>query len=274
MTSTSLARHPLRKEGLVAAVVCGVAFAHFVTPAGLHGWHWLHIVLQKLFYLPILMAAASVSLLFGAHILLNWQGDTMTQAEQVGEIASFWIIMAASSFLFRRERKALEETAEAHRETIEALASSLDLRERETGLHSKRVQVYALRLAERMDLKDPGIRESLEMGALLHDVGKIGVSDAVLLKKSGLSEEEWDAVRRHPGFGALLLGRIPFLSGARDVVRSHHEKYDGSGYPDGLKEEGIPLGARIFAVVDAFLRIPYEELRDLAARFGVELTEE
>jgi len=309
--------------GIVAASVSIISVAHFVTPPGIHGWHWLHILLQKLFYLPILMAAAwfgfrgslltaaAVSLLFAVHVLLDWEGYRMTQAGQVGEIGSFWIISLTSSFLFLRERKALEETAEAHRETIAALASSLDLRERETALHSKRVQEYALLLADHMGLKDIGMRESLEMGALLHDVGKIGVPDGILLKKGGLTGEERDAVRRHPEFGASLLKRIPFLSGAREIVQSHHEKFDGSGYPKGLKGDQIPIGARIFAVVDvfdalttprpyrsadgyrkaaawladqreasfdpavvdAFLRIPYEELRDLAARFGVALKE-
>lgn len=313
-----------RRAGIVAAAVSAVAMAHFVTPPGVHGWHWLHILLQKLFYLPILMAAAwfgfrgslltaaAVSLLFAIHVLLDWEGNRMTQADQVGEIGSFWVISLTSSFLFQRERKALEETAEAHRETIEVLASSLDLRERETALHSKRVQEYALLLADRMGLMDIRLRESLEMGALLHDVGKIGVPDGVLLKKGDLTEEERDMIRRHPGLGASLLNRIPFLSGAREIVQSHHEKYDGSGYPSGLMGESIPLGARIFAVVDvfdalttdrpyrsaaayrqatacigeqrgssfdpmvvdAFLRIPYGELRDLAARYGVVLLEE
>lgn len=319
-----LIRRSWRRVGIVAASVSVVAVAHFITPPGVHGWHWLHIFLQKLFYLPILMAAAwfgfrgslltaaAVSLLFAIHILLDWEGYRMTQAGQIGEIGSFWIISLTSSFLFRRERKALEETAEAHRETIEALASSLDLRERETALHSKRVQEYALLLADRMGRKDTGLRESLEMGALLHDIGKIGVPDGVLLKKGGLTGEEWDVVRRHPEFGASLLHRIPFLSGAREIVQSHHEKYDGSGYPGGLKGESIPIGARIFAVVDvfdalttarpyrsadgyrqaaawlgeqrgssfdpavvdAFLKIPYEDLRELAARSGVVLREE
>lgn len=302
-------------------MVSVVAMGHFVTPPGVHGWHWVHIFLQKLFYLPILMSAAwfgfggalltaaAVSLLFAIHVLLDWGGYAMTQAGQIGEIGSFWIISLTSSYLFRRERKALEETAEAHRETIEALASSLDLRERETSLHSKRVQEYALLLADRMGRKDTGLRESLEMGALLHDVGKIGVPDGVLLKKGGLTAEEWDMVRCHPEFGASLLKRIPFLSGAREIVQSHHEKYDGSGYPSGLKGGSIPIGARIFAVVDvfdalttdrpykaalsyrsaadslaigrgthfdpavidAFLKIPYRDLAEIASRNGVVL---
>ena len=254
----------MRKEGLVAAVVCAVALGHFATPAGLHGWHWVHILLQKLFYLPILMAAAwfglrgtlltagAVSSFFMVHVLLDWGGYRMAQADQIGEIASFWVIALTSSLLFRRERRALEETTEAHRETIAALASSLDLRERETALHSKRVQEYALLLAREMGIKEGDTLEGLEMGALLHDVGKIGVPDGILFKKGGLTEEERDAVRRHPEFGASLLKRIPFLSGAREIVQSHHEKFDGSGYPKGLKGEQIPIGARIFAVVDVF----------------------
>jgi putative nucleotidyltransferase with HDIG domain len=264
MTSPLIISRPLRRAGVVALVVFAVASGHFVTPAGLHGWHWAHILLQKLFYLPILMAASwfglrgtlltagAVSSVFMIHVLLDWGGYRMAQADQVGEIASFWVIALTSSFLFRRERKALQETAEAHRETIAALASSLDLRERETALHSKRVQEYALLLARRLGIKEGDTLEGLEMGALLHDVGKIGVPDGILLKKGGLTDEERDVVRRHPGLGASLLQRIPFLSGAREIVESHHEKFDGSGYPKGLRGEEIPIGARIFAVADVF----------------------
>jgi putative nucleotidyltransferase with HDIG domain len=199
-----------------------------------------------------LLTAGAVSSFFMVHVLLDWGGYRMAQADQIGEIASFWVIALTSSLLFRRERRALEETTEAHRETIAALASSLDLRERETALHSKRVQEYALLLAREMGIKEGDTLEGLEMGALLHDVGKIGVPDGILFKKGGLTEEERDAVRRHPEFGASLLKRIPFLSGAREIVQSHHEKFDGSGYPKGLKGEQIPIGARIFAVVDVF----------------------
>ena len=264
MTSTPIISRPLRRAGVVALVVFAVASGHFATPAGLHGWHWAHILLQKLFYLPILMAASwfglrgtlltagAVSSVFMIHVLVDWGGYRMAQADQVGEVASFWIIALTSSFLFRREKRALLETAEAHRETIAALASSLDLRERETALHSKRVQEYALLLARRLGIKEGDTLVGLEMGALLHDVGKIGVPDGILLKKGGLTDEERDVVRRHPGLGASLLQRIPFLSGAREIVESHHEKFDGSGYPKGLRGEEIPIGARIFAVADVF----------------------
>jgi len=288
MTSPLVIRHPFRRAGVVALVVFAVASGHFATPAGLHGWHWAHILLQKLFYLPILMAASwfglrgtlltagAVSSVFMIHVLVDWGGYRMAQADQVGEVASFWIIALTSSFLFRREKRALLETAEAHRETIAALASSLDLRERETALHSKRVQEYALLLARRLGIKEGDTLVGLEMGALLHDVGKIGVPDGILLKKGGLTDEERDVVRRHPDLGASLLQRIPFLAGAREIVESHHEKFDGSGYPKGLKGEEIPIGARIFAVADVFdalttdrpyrAALPYRSAADMIAR--------
>jgi HD-GYP domain-containing protein (c-di-GMP phosphodiesterase class II) len=124
----------------------------------------------------------AVSLLFFAHILRDWAGDLMRQAEQVGEIASFWVIAVASSLLFHRERRALEQERVAHEETLSALASSLDLREHATALHSRRVQEYTMLLARRMGLKNETALLNIAIGALLHDVGKIGVPDQVLLK--------------------------------------------------------------------------------------------
>jgi hypothetical protein len=116
MTSSPITCPPLRRAGIVALVILAVASAHFVTPAGIHGWHWIHILLQKLFYLPILMAASwfglrgmlvtagAVSSVFMIHILLDWGGYRMAQADQIGEVASFWVIALTSSLLFRRER--------------------------------------------------------------------------------------------------------------------------------------------------------------------------
>jgi hypothetical protein len=168
---------------LVVAVTAAVSLLHFLTPTGPHGWHGLHLLYQKLYYVPILMSAAvlgvrgtlattlAVSLLFFAHILKDWSGDVMRQADQVGEIASFWVIAVASSFLFHRERRALERERVAHEETLSALASSLDLREHETALHSLRVREYTLLLARRMGVRGENDLLNLGMGALLHDVG-------------------------------------------------------------------------------------------------------
>lgn len=132
---------------------------------------------------------------------------------------------------------------------VESLAEALDLRERETGLHSKRVATHTLLLATHHYNSANALRE-VYWGSLLHDIGKIGVPDAVLLKPGRLSDEEWRVMREHPRNGHLILQKLPFLSMAADIVLCHEERFDGSGYPAGLKGEEIPLAARLFAVID------------------------
>jgi HD-GYP domain-containing protein (c-di-GMP phosphodiesterase class II) len=132
---------------------------------------------------------------------------------------------------------------------VESLAEALDLRERETGLHSKRVGTHTLLLATHHYKKVSDLRE-VYWGSLLHDIGKIGVPDAVLLKPGPLSKKEWRIMQEHPRNGHLILEKLPFLSMAADIVLCHEERFDGSGYPSGLKGEEIPLAARLFAVID------------------------
>jgi ribonuclease P protein subunit RPR2 len=150
--------------------------------------------------------------------------------------------------LERAQRGLLES---AYRQTVSALASALGTKDTGTRQHSQRVQRYALELAAAIDpalAADP----ALEYGFLLHDIGKIGVPDQILLKPSPLSPAEWRVMQAHTVLGAQMIGGVAFLQGAGvEVVRSHHERWDGDGYPDGLAGEEIPLGARIFAVADA-----------------------
>jgi putative nucleotidyltransferase with HDIG domain len=134
--------------------------------------------------------------------------------------------------------------------TLRALVTALDTRDEETQGHSLRVVKYTLKLAELMGIDDPDILKLLEYGSLLHDIGKIGIPDNILKKPGKLTEQEWDVMRTHPTVGYNILHNIEFLDEASQVVLHHHERWDGSGYPDGLKGETIPLGARIFAVVD------------------------
>jgi HD-GYP domain-containing protein (c-di-GMP phosphodiesterase class II) len=268
------------KAALIVGVVAAVTVLHVVTPAGPHPWHGFHILYQKLYYVPVLLASAwfggrgafaaasAVTVLFARHILVDWAGDPMRQADQLGEVGSIWVIAVTSWLLFARERRALEETAEAHEETLAVLADSLDLREHETALHSRRVKEYSLLLAGVMGVKDKDSLENLGMGALLHDVGKIGVPDQVLLKDGPLSDSERDAVRSHPELGASLIGRVRFLAGAREIVLSHHEKFDGTGYPKGLAGTDIPMGARIFAVADVFDSLTTERPYRKPVSFG------
>jgi putative nucleotidyltransferase with HDIG domain len=137
--------------------------------------------------------------------------------------------------------------------TLEALVSALEARDQETKGHSVRVARYMLNIAEALGVR-PATQEYLDMqhGALLHDVGKIGVRDAILLKPASLTPDEWALMRKHPEIGYNILREVKFLSGAADIVLAHHERWDGAGYPYGLKGEDIPLGSRIFAVVDTF----------------------
>lgn len=132
---------------------------------------------------------------------------------------------------------------------VEALAAAMDLRELETGLHSKRVAVHTLLLARHHYRTMNDLRE-VYWGSLLHDIGKIGVPDAILLKPGKLSDAEWGVMREHPKNGYLIVQKIPFLTMAADIVRCHEERFDGSGYPAGLQGEQIPLPARLFAVID------------------------
>ena len=312
-----------RKAVVIGSLIAGIAVLHFLVPTGPPSWNWLHVLAQKLYYLPVLMGAycfgmrgglltaSAATVFFLAHFLTDRGVDPVRQAEQLGEIGSIWVIAAAAIFLFNRNRCALEETEKAHEETLSVLASSLELREHETALHSGRVRDYTLLLAERIGFGGGDIRDQLRTGAYFHDVGKIGLPDSILLKGEALGEEEWKAVRLHPQSGAALIGKTSFLDDAREMVRSHHEKFDGTGYPAGLAGERIPAGARIFAVADvldalttvrpyrpalsfreaadhiaagrgthfdpavvnAFLEIPFSEWAEAARRNGVTLRE-
>jgi response regulator RpfG family c-di-GMP phosphodiesterase len=141
---------------------------------------------------------------------------------------------------------------DSYRTTVRALADALELRDDQTGAHAERVTELALRLTQRV-APELSADPELEFGFLLHDIGKIGVPDSIVLKPASLTVEERHQMQRHVALGQQIVAQIPFLTGlARDVVAAHHESYDGSGYPRGLRAEQIPLAARIFAVVDAF----------------------
>ena len=147
--------------------------------------------------------------------------------------------------------KAYNELQHTYNQTLEALGAALDSRDVGTESHSRRVHGYSLALAREHGVPEEGLAD-LAHGVLLHDIGKIGIPDAILLKPGPLTPDEWSVMRTHPQIGKRLIEKIPFLHGAIPVVWCHHEKWDGSGYPRGLKGDEIPINARIFSVVDAF----------------------
>ena len=148
-------------------------------------------------------------------------------------------------------RDSHQALVKAYDETIEGWSHALDLRDHETEGHSQRVTELSVRLGRVLGLRDEELAH-LRRGALLHDIGKVGVPDQILLKPAALSVEEWVVMQQHPQYAFDLLSPIDFLTPALDIPYFHHEKWDGSGYPRGLKGEEIPLPARIFAIVDVW----------------------
>lgn len=148
-------------------------------------------------------------------------------------------------------KQALSSLEDSYRTTLKTLTAALETRDTDTHGHSERVVNFSLRLGQELCLDSEEMR-ALEFGALLHDIGKIGIPDAILRKPERLTSEEWEKMRQHPALGQKILAGIKFLEGAACVVGQHHEKWDGSGYPQGLRGCEIDLKARIFAVADAF----------------------
>ena len=144
---------------------------------------------------------------------------------------------------------ALQGIAQAYSNTLVALVTALDAREHETSDHSQRVVRYTLAVARRMGIRADEM-EHIGRGALLHDIGKIGVPDSILLKPGPLTKVEWGEMRRHPEVGYRILQTIDFLRPAAEIVLAHQERWDGGGYPRRLRGDEIPLGARIFAIAD------------------------
>lgn len=148
-------------------------------------------------------------------------------------------------------REALHEIRQSYEFTLEAMVAMLDARERSTGQHSLRVRLLAVIMAQELGLSQAEV-DDISHGALLHDIGKIAIPDAILLKPGKLTDEEWVIMKQHPDIGYRLLSSSKYLERACEIVRQHQESWDGSGYPLGLRGEEIVLGARIFAVVDAY----------------------
>lgn len=171
--------------------------------------------------------------------------------EFLGALASQAAIAIDNSALFGSLQRANSELSLAYDATLEGWSHALDLRDEETEGHTQRVTELTIRLAQSMGVAGDDLIH-IRRGALLHDIGKMGIPDAVLLKPGPLTGEERQIIERHPTYAFALLSPIPYLRKALDIPHCHHEKWDGTGYPQGLKGEAIPLAARIFAVVDVW----------------------
>ena len=173
-------------------------------------------------------------------------------------------LRAAFRDLMHTVEQSLRDRERSYVEAIGAVVAAIDARDHETTGHSFRVAHYALALSRALGIERRQLR-AIEWGALLHDVGKIAIPDAILRKTARLTDEEWHVMRQHPSWGYEMLADVKFLEPALEIVYSHHERWDGGGYPRGLRSEEIPLAARIFSVVDTYDSItsdrPYRRAR-------------
>jgi HD-GYP domain-containing protein (c-di-GMP phosphodiesterase class II) len=150
---------------------------------------------------------------------------------------------------YRRERARAQQLRRSYKATVRALSNAVEARDAYTGKHAERVAAYGLAIARAAGM-NVAEEPQLEFGFLLHDIGKVGVPDEILFKPAELSDEEFERIARHAEIGAAILGGVDFLDEAMLIVRHHHERWDGTGYPDGLRGEQIPLAARVFAIAD------------------------
>jgi len=168
---------------------------------------------------------------------------------------------------FKEERARAQELRRSYMLTVRALASAVEARDAYTGRHAERVAAYGLQLADVYGMR-LGDDPEIEFGFLLHDAGKVAVPDAILFKPGRLTPAERLVIEQHPVTGSEIVRDIEFLGAARDVIRSHHERWDGTGYPDGLEGEEIPISARVFAVADTLDALttnrPYRRASTLA----------
>ena len=159
-------------------------------------------------------------------------------------------------FLIKRDfdavKKAKHDLKQSYEQTIYGWVNVMDIRHQETKSHTERVTKMTLKLAQKVGITDPRELECIQRGAILHDIGKIGIPDGILIKLGDLTAEEWAIIQEHPNIAHEILSKIEYLRPCIDIPYSHHEKWDGSGYPLGLQGQAIPKVARIFAIIDVW----------------------
>jgi len=179
---------------------------------------------------------------------LDYDGEWITYFETLAVQAATAL---NNSDLVHELQNSKEELLQAYEATIEGWSKAVDLRDKETEGHSQRVTELTLKLAKAMNVKEEELLH-IRRGALLHDIGKLGVPDYILTKPGALSDDEWMIMRKHPTYAFIMLESIEYLRSAIDIPFCHHERWDGTGYPRGLKGEQIPFAARIFALIDVW----------------------
>jgi putative nucleotidyltransferase with HDIG domain len=217
---------------------------------GMNGFELLKQIRQRRPDVPVILVTGFGNIEMARQALKEGATDFITKPYNVSEIP----ILIERNLMRHtiessRTRDLQEEVRRSYRATLEALLAALDTRDTETEGHSERVAAYTMLIAQQLNLSEAELQH-IEHGALLHDIGKIGVPDHILYKPGPLTPEEWEIMKQHPVIGYKMCMKIEMLRPAAPIVLHHHERWDGRGYPYGLNGAEIPLGARIFAIAD------------------------
>ena len=244
-----LLHNPAMQQMVGAKEMVGLDVLNFVAPEEInHCFHFLRTLIkgdtQSARFETIFMRLNGTCFPVEANVgPITWEGEPAVQII----VRDITLRKQAEEAL----RNAHSELERAYDATIEGWSRVLDLRDKETQGHSVRVTEMTLRVARKLGMSEEEFVH-VRRGALLHDIGKMGIPDNILLKPGPLTDEEWQIMRLHPTYAYHMLSPIPYLKAALDIPYNHHEKWDGTGYPRGLKGNEIPLAARIFAIVDVW----------------------
>ncbi|MDW8107555.1 MAG: response regulator [Armatimonadota bacterium] len=218
---------------------------------GMNGFDLLQQIRERAPGIPVILITGYGNIEMAREALKQGASDFITKPYNVHEIP---IIIERNlmrhSLLTDQARRYEDAMQKSYRATLDALLAALNIRDTETEGHSERVAAYTMAMANRLNLSEDELH-AIELGALLHDIGKIGVPDSILYKPGPLTPEEWEVMKQHPIIGYQMCMKVDALRPAAPIVLHHHERWDGQGYPHGLAGEAIPLGARIFAIADA-----------------------
>lgn len=243
------ASNAIEALGLLASQPVDMILSDIFMP-GMNGFELLRQIKQRRPDVPVVLITGFANIEMARHALKEGAVDFITKPYNVSEIP----ILVERNLTRVGIDNIVKETLHAeiqktYRATMEALLAALDTRDTETEGHSERVAAYTMMMAEKLDLT-PEELTSIERGALLHDIGKIGVPDSILYKPGPLNDQEWEVMKQHPIDGYRMCMKVELLQPAAPIVLHHHERWDGKGYPHGLSGEQIPLGARLFAIAD------------------------
>lgn len=235
---------------------------------GMNGFELLKQINARCPDTPVILVTGFGNIEMARHALKEGASDFITKPYNIHEIP---ILIERNltrhTIENKRTQNLQDEIQKTYRATMEALLAALDTRDTETEGHSERVAAYTMMMAQQLELSQEELI-SIERGALLHDIGKIGVPDSILYKPGPLDDEEWVIMKQHPIIGYRMCMKVGLLQPAAPIVLHHHERWDGEGYPYGLSSEEIPLGARLFAIADTLDAITSNRTYRKSRSFG------